>query len=53
MGDDVLVSYQGSETRQIRKVQNFVPHPKFTRKVFQHDIAVIRVSLIVFIFVEN
>lgn len=43
MGDDLLVSYVGSVSRQRRKILNFVPHPEFSRESFQNDIAVIRV----------
>jgi len=44
MGDDLSVSFGGSETRQLRKVMHFVPHPEFSRETFQNDIAVIRVD---------
>lgn len=45
MGDDVMVTVKGSETRQRRKVAHFVPHPEFSRETFQNDIAVIRVRI--------
>lgn len=38
-----MVSIDGSQTRQRRKVVNFVPHPEFSRDTFQNDIAVIKV----------
>lgn len=38
-----MVSFDGSESRQRRKVMHFVPHPEFSRDTFQNDIAVIRV----------
>lgn len=44
MGDDLLVSYTGSETRQVRSIVNFVPHPDFSKDNYHHDIGVIRVS---------
>lgn len=43
MGDDLLVTYTGSKTRQRRKVLNFIQHPEFSRDTFQNDIAMIRV----------
>lgn len=43
MGDDLLVSYVGSLSRQRRKIVNFLQHPEFSRETFQNDIAVIRV----------
>lgn len=43
MGDDVMVSFKGSESRQRSTVMHFVPHPEFSKQTFQHDIAVIRV----------
>lgn len=43
MGDDLLVTYTGSKTRQRRKILNFVQHPEFSKDTFQNDIAVIRV----------
>lgn len=44
MGDDLSVSFGGSESRQHRKVMHFVSHPEFSRETFQNDIAVIRAS---------
>lgn len=44
MGDDLWISLNGSASRQIRKVLNFVPHPKFSSETMENDIGVIRVS---------
>lgn len=49
MGDDLMVTIKGSESRQRRKVMHFVPHPGFVRKTMENDIAVIRVRSFILI----
>lgn len=43
MGDDLSISFSGTETRQCRQIQSFILHPEFNRQTFENDIAVIRV----------
>lgn len=43
MGDDIVVSKVGSDTRQVRIIENFVIHPKYDEETLDNDIAVIRV----------
>lgn len=43
MGDDLVVSKVGSNTRQLRTIENFVIHPKYDQDTLDSDIAIIRV----------
>lgn len=43
MGDDLLISWVGSKTRQIRLIQSFVVHPNYNKNNLENDIAIIRV----------
>lgn len=45
MGDDLVVSKVGSDTRQLRIVENFVIHPEYDENTLDNDIAIIRVSI--------
>lgn len=44
MGDDLFVSKNGSTTRQLRIIQNFVTHPAYDPDTLENDIALIRVN---------
>lgn len=43
MGDDLWISIYGTDTRQIRRILNFIQHPDYSEASMDNDIAVIRV----------
>lgn len=47
MGDDIWITHNGSQTRQIRKIHHYVQHPDFSDDDMRNDIGVIRVCILI------